>query len=512
MNPRIRWVGVVLVFCFGLLFLQLNNIQIRQASALSKSSLGTKTGTATIYLSRGAIVSADDKILAYSTKVKGGYLRVYPAATATDFGQITGFFDVVSDNITLGIEAEYNQYLSQHESSGLLAQHEATDDVMLTIPSTLQADAASIVGNRAGAEIVALNPQNGDVLAMYGYPSYNPNTLSSFNSGSVLKAYNALAKQNPEPFLNLASAVPHQPGSTFKTIDTAAIYDHDPSLASKSWPFNIKISIKGAAAPFQNYGKTNCGGPLAEILAQSCDTAYAEVGLALGAPTVVGEAESFGWCEGVAGVCRGGGRRPPLDLPPSEVAGATIAPESQLAATPPYLAYSAIGQFNDSASALSMALVAAGLADNGKIMEPHIMSRIIDSDGNVIKTYKPHVWKQATSAATAEKVRALMLGVTSTAAKGTAAGVFTNLQAEGIEIAAKTGTAEVATSISTGNCSTYDWLIAIAPAGAGQTPKAVVAAEVPSPEGSATCAEGTGATVAGPLVDQMLTDVLESGQ
>ena len=139
------------------------------------------------------------------------------------------------------------------------------------------------------------------------------------------------------------------------------------------------------------------------------------------------------------------------------------------------------------------------------------MSRIIDSDGNVIKTYKPHVWKQATSAATAEKVRALMLGVTSTAAKGTAAGVFTNLQTEGIEIAAKTGTAEVF-PLASGNCSTYDWLIAIAPAGAGQTPKAVVAAEVPSPEGSATCAEGTGATVAGPLVDQMLTDVLESGQ
>ncbi|MGO9560979.1 MAG: penicillin-binding transpeptidase domain-containing protein [Acidimicrobiales bacterium] len=503
--------GIVLVLCFGLLFLQLNNIQIRQANALSKSSLGTRAGTASIFLSRGAIISADDKILAYSTKVKGGYLRVYPAATATDFGQITGFFDVVSDNVTLGIEAEYNQYLSQHETSGLLAQHEATDDVILTIPSNLQADAASIIGNRTGAEIVALNPQNGDVLAMYGYPSYNPNTLSSFNSKSVLKAYNALANQNPEPFLSLASAVPHQPGSTFKTIDTAAIFDHDSALASKSWPFHSEITIKGASAPFQNYALDYCGGPLAEILARSCDTAYALVGLALGAPTVVGEAQSFGWCEGIAGVCRGGGRRPPLDLPPSEVSGATIAPESFLAANPPYLAYSAIGQYDDSASALSMALVAAGLADNGKIMAPHIMSKIIDSDGNVVETYQPHVWKQATSAATAARVRSLMLGVTSDAAGGTAAGVFANLQALGIDVAAKTGTAEVYT-LESGNCSTYDWLIAMAPAGAGQTPKAVVAAEVPTPEGSPDCSDATGATVAGPLVDEMLTDVLESGQ
>ncbi|MGO9196581.1 MAG: penicillin-binding transpeptidase domain-containing protein [Acidimicrobiales bacterium] len=512
MNPRIRWVGAVLVLCFALLFVQLNNIQVRQANSLSKSPLGEQGKVASIFLSRGAILSADDKVLAYSTEVKGGLLRVYPEATATDFGQITGYFDVESDNVLMGIEHEYNQYLSQHESQGLLTQHQETDDVILTIPSTLQADAASIIGNRTGAEIVALNPQNGNVLAMYGAPSYDPNTLSSLNAKEVLKAYDALAAQNPEPFLNLASAVPHQPGSTFKTMDTAAIFDRDPSLAKKVWPFAIQISIKGAPQPFHNYGYADCGGPLPEILARSCDTAYAEVGLALGAPSVVGEAESFGWCQGLAGICQAGGTRPPLDLPSYEVAGATIAPETLLAANPPYLAYSAIGQYNDAASALSMALVAAGIADNGKIMAPHIMSRIIDSDGDVVKTYQPHVWKTATSALTAAKVRNLMLGVTSAAAGGTAAGVFTNLQSQGIQVAAKTGTAEVATSISTGNCSTYDWLIAMAPAGAGQTPKAVVAAEVPSPEGSPTCAEGTGATVAGPLVDQMLTDVLEAGQ
>lgn len=513
MNSRIRWVGFVLVALFALLFLQLNNIQIRQARALSRNPLGQVGKVATIYQPRGAIISADDKVLAYSKSVHGTQKRFYPEATAYDFGQITGYVDTTADAIPFGIEAEYDAELSQHLStvsslSGLLSQHQETDDVILTVPSTLQADAASILAGHYGAEIVALDPQNGNVLAMFGTPGYDPNSLATLDAKAANKAYAALASERLEPFVNLASAIPHQPGSTFKVMDTAAIFDHDPSLAAKNWPYEIEISIPGASQPFHNYGYNDCGGPLATILAQSCDTAYAEVGLALGAPTVVTEAEAFGWCQGLSGVCRGGGRRPPLDLPADEVAGATLASEGVLAANPPFLAYSSIGQYDDAASALSMALVAAGIADDGTIMAPHLMEKIIDSDGNVVETYRPHVWKHATSATTAEKVRSLMLGVTET---GTAAGVFTNLQDRGVQVAAKTGTAEAVIQSSTGNCATYDWLIAMAPAGAGQTPKAVVAAEVPTPNGATDCSDATGATVAGPLVDEMLTDVLDAG-
>ncbi|MHB1986507.1 MAG: penicillin-binding transpeptidase domain-containing protein [Acidimicrobiales bacterium] len=517
MNPRIRGVGIALLFCFGLLFLQLNNIQVRQAGALSRNYLGQVGKVQSVYLPRGAILSSDEKILAYSKKTKNGELRVYPAATASEFGQITGYVDASVDSIPLGIEATYNRYLSQHESSAnnlnqLITQHQETDDVILTVSSTLQRDAVSLIGNHNGAEIVALNPQNGAVLAMYGSPSYNPNTISTLNAPAAAKAFAALAKQNPEPYLNLASARPYSPGSTFKPMDTAAIFARDPGLAAKVWPAQQYITIPGAASRFHNYALATCGGPLAQILAQSCDTAFAEVGLSLGARAVVSEAEDFGWCQGVYGTCKAGGTPPPLDLPSSEVAGATMASESQLAANQPYLAYSAIGQYDDEASALSMALVAAGIADNGKIMAPHLMNRIIDSDGKIVVRYKPHLWKQATTASIAQKVRSLMLGVTSSSMGGTAAGVFANLQSRGIQVAAKTGTAEAVITSSTGNCATDDWLIAMAPAGAGQTPKAVVAVEVPTPNGASNCAEATGATVAGPVIDQMLTDVLQSGQ
>ncbi|MHB8245289.1 MAG: penicillin-binding transpeptidase domain-containing protein [Acidimicrobiales bacterium] len=522
MNPRIRWVGVILLLCFGALFIQLNNIQVRQASALSRNPLAQGPPAPALAQPRGAILSANLKILAYSKKVKGGMLRVYPAATAVDFGQITGYVGATGQIATqFGIEAYYQRYLAQHQSaantlSQLVTQHQVTDNVILTVPSTLQADAAALVKGHPGAEIVALNPRNGDILAMDGSPSYNPNALSSLNIKAALKAYNALAKQPLEPFLNLASAVPYQPGSAFKIITTSAIFDHKPKLALKRWPFATQISLPGTPLKFHNYAFENCGGPLAMILAQSCDTAYAEVSLALGARTVVSEAQSFGWCQETAkltrGVCApGAGSGPPLDLPPSEVVPATMAPEGYLAANPPFLAYSAIGQLDDAASALSMALTGAAIANNGNIMAPHLMHQIIDSAGNLVKTYHPHVWKHATSRSTAVKVRQLMLGVTQTSDSGTAGGIFTNLQSLGIQVAAKTGTAEAVITSSTGNCATFDWLVAMAPAGPGQVPTAVVVAEVPTPNGATNCAEATGASVAGPLVDQMLTDVLKAG-
>ncbi len=516
MNPRIRIVGVVLLACFVLLFVQLNNIQVRESSALSKNPLAETGKVSSIYLPRGAILSANDEILAYSKKVHGVERRFYPAATAVDFGQLTGYVDTVQDAVDYGIEAEYNSYLSQHETPAsslgqLLTQHEGTDDVVLTVPTSLQEDAASILSGHRGAEIVALDPRDGDILAMYGNPSYDPNALASLDLKEVKQAYKDLSRAYPEPFITTPSAVPHPPGSTFKVIDTTAVLDHDPSLALEDWPYVSEITLPDSSSPFHNYAYETCGGVLSQILAVSCDTAFAQVGLALGAHRVVSEAESFGWCEGSAGVCARGGSRPPLDLPASEVSGASIAPESELAANPPYLAYSAIGQYEDDASALSMALVAAGIADNGKIMAPHLMSKIIGADGNVVVRYKPHVWKHPTSAATAAKVRELMLGVTEDS-DGTAAGVFTNLLDEGIQVAAKTGTAEAVNSSSILDCATDDWLIAMAPAGPGQVPKAVVAAEVPTPNGSYACDEATGATVAGPLVDQMLTDVLAAGR
>ncbi|MGP8066261.1 MAG: penicillin-binding transpeptidase domain-containing protein, partial [Acidimicrobiales bacterium] len=163
----------------------------------------------------------------------------------------------------------------------------------------------------------------------------------------------------------------------------------------------------------------------------------------------------------------------------------------------PGVAYSAIGQENVAETALQDALVASAIADNGKIMTPHFMSRIVDAAGNVIETYKPHPWLQATSAVTAEQVRSLMLGVVTS---GTASGVGFPPD---LHVAAKTGTAQTSNS----PCND-DWLIATAPAGPGDVPRVAVAAVVVQPSG---ICDGTGAAVAGPIVRTVLLAALGLG-
>ena len=118
----------------------------------------------------------------------------------------------------------------------------------------------------------------------------------------------------------------------------------------------------------------------------------------------------------------------------------------------PSQAYSAFGQQNVTASALQMALVAAGIANGGVIETPHVMAQIRDSQGNLVSSYTPKPWLKATTSTTAQQVTSLMQGVVT---NGTAAGVFP----AGENVAAKTGTAEVGSQAQ----YTTDWMIAFAP-------------------------------------------------
>ena len=178
---------------------------------------------------------------------------------------------------------------------------------------------------------------------------------------------------------------------------------------------------------------------------------------------------------GVEAQAFGFNQQPPIDLTGTAVssfpAPSALAPIDQaLSAT------AAFGQGFGSgtviASPLQMALVAAGIANQGVIMTPHVMQSIRDSQGNLVETYTPKPWLTATSPLTASAVTTLMEGVVT---HGTAAGVFP----ASWNVAAKTGTAETGTG-PLGNSLTNDWMIAFAPA---NDPTVAVAVSVPEPSG-----------------------------
>jgi len=232
-----------------------------------------------------------------------------------------------------------------------------------------------------------------------------------------------------------------------------------------------------------NYHNGTCGGNLEALLIQSCDADFAQIGQLLGSQALVNQAEAYGFNQTI-----------PLDVPSDTVAVSNFGTTADFADDIPGLMKSAIGQENVTASALQMAMVAGAVANGGVEMTPHVMSQIRDSQGNLVKVYQPTQWLQPISAETANTLTTFMQGV---AKSGTAAGVFPPTW----DVAAKTGTAQTG-SFGPDPKYTDDWLIAFAPVGnTGQ--KVAIAVVLPDQPGSAT-----GATYSGPIVKQILGDVL----
>ena len=479
MERRIRWLGIVLTLCFLVLFLQLNNIQVLKASSYANAPGNPRNTLARYDLPRGTIQSASGQVLAESVATRHGlykYQRVYP--TGSLFAQVVGFTSYIYG--LAGVEAAYNKYLVAHSrpvktlSDLLLSSRTETDTVTLTLSSRLQALAQKELAGRNGAVIV-LDPSTGAIRAMYANPTYNPNPLASQNAKTERLA--ALADNVPDsegfpPLLTLFDQRGFPPGSTFKMVTSSAIYQHDPKLAKKVIPNYTRIPLPDTNQTLHNYAYESCGGDLAQLLPPSCDTGFALLGLALGANNLASQASAFGF-----------GKVPPLDIPGA--VASVFPPVSSFARNLPFLAYSAIGQGNIAATPLQMALVASAIADHGTIMSPHVMENIRNSQGQIVKTYKPKPWLTPISPSTAASVAKLMRTVV-THSNGTAYGLFP----ASLDAAAKTGTAQ------TGTHHTDDWLAAFAPYG---NPKAVVLVMVPNQSPNAT-----GNSVAGPIISAML--------
>ncbi len=495
MERRIRRLGIFMLLCFLALFVQLNNIQVFKSNALANSPQNPHVLAVKRSQTRGSILSSDGVILASSTLAPRGsiykYQRVYNPFTASLFAHVVGYDSPLYGNFN-GVEAQYNNYLTPHTRPArtlrdLLVNRTEFDNVTLTMDSKLQQQVATALNqgapNQLGAAAVVLNPTTGAIEAMYSNPSFDPNPLVSQNLDTERAAwFSYLAQsQHGNPLRAGAYNEVYPPGSSFKVITTSAVLEHRPDLAQMNYPVVSSITLPDTGNPPQtlhNYAQGSCGGNLMQLLVQSCDADFASVGQLLGAQGLVTQAQLYGF-----------NQRVPLDVPASTVARSNFGTVAGFATDLPGLMKSAIGQDNVTAYALQMAMVAGTVANGGIEMTPHVMSEIRSSQGNLVQTYQPKPWMQAISTQTASTLTSFMQGVVSS---GTAAGVFP----ASWNVAAKTGTAEVGPNLQ----QTTDWLIAFAPTA---TSKVAVAVVVPN-QGP----HQTGAGIAGPIVRQILGDVL----
>ena len=484
-----------MVLCFVALFIQLNNIQVLKATSLANNPANPRIVALERSQTRGSILSSDGVPLAYSVLAPKGsyykYQRVYDPYTSTLFAQTVGFDSLFYGNFR-GVEAQYNSYLTPHTRPAktlrdLLINRTVVDNVSLTMDTRLQTQVAAALDQHAsgvqGAAAVVLNPTTGAIEAMYSNPTFDPNPLVS-QSFAIQSAYwNSHKNASGSPLVSGSFGQVYFPGSSFKVVTTSAVLQNRPDLATMTYPTVPFVTLPNSGTPAQvltNYHSTPCGGNLEQLVIQSCDADFAQIGQLLGAQTLVNQAEAYGFNQKV-----------PLDVPADTVATSNFGTTASFANDVPGLMKSAIGQQSVTASALQMAMVAGAVANGGVEMTPHVMSQIRDSQGNLVQAYTPKAWMQPISPETANTLTTFMQGVTKS---GTAAGVFP----ANWNVAAKTGTAQTG-SFGPNPQFTDDWLIAFAPVG---NTKVAIAVVLPNQPGSAT-----GAQYAGPVVKQILGDV-----
>jgi peptidoglycan glycosyltransferase len=507
---RIRWLGVIMVVCLGLVVAQLVNIQLIKAKQLQTSPNNPGVAALRDVNPRGEILAADGTVLADSTPTPKGtdqsdypydYVRHYSDGPL--YSGITGYDSILNYGLT-GIEDEYDSFLGPHQQapqtlSQLIFREKLptlTDNVTLTVEPKLQQAAQYALStmppgvNKDGA-VVVLNPKTGAVLAMYSSPSYDPNAMVSTSLPAEHLAYLTYTGKDREgfhPLRPLATGETFFPGSTMKVVTSTAVYNLKPSLDNFNYPVAPCQKFSDSNKLLCNDGSTPnnsqpCGGTMTIMLPQSCDPGYGELGIQVGVSTLRQQAELFGI-----------NSLPPIDLPSNTQQPVGGVVESTLQTLPDSAqalqAYSAIGQETVQDSALQNAMVASAIANGGALMTPHLMSNIQDSQGSQVKSYAPTLYKQVASAATAQSVTALMEGVI-TNPSGTAAGVgFPSY----LCAAVKTGTAQTGLGVN------HDWMIGFAPA---NNPQVAIAVVVPYQN-----IASDGAGVAGPIMKYMMEQAL----
>jgi peptidoglycan glycosyltransferase len=494
MGRRIRWLGVVMLLCFGLVVAQLINIQFVRAKALANSPYNPRVSTLKYDNLRGNIYASDGTLLAQSVKATSGlyhYMRVYPQGPL--YAGITGYSSL--EYGTAGIEYQYNQYLQTHSQppqnfSQLLFNKPPSepDDITLTVDPVLQQAAQTALttlppGPNFDGAVVVLNPTTGAVLAMVSNPTYDPNGFANPNVAAEIQAKTAAEAPDGERFNGLTPIATQErfpPGSSFKVVTSTAAFNLKPSLDNYSVPSEpYPLTFTDSNQTLSDDSGFPCGGTMAEMLPPSCDPGYGRLGELLGVPILTKQAQLFGYA--VYGTKNQ--FVPNIDLPNVIPSTFSNLPDNSQS----LLAYSAIGQDNVSATALQNALVAAGIANGGVIMTPHLMQQIRDAQGNVVTSYQPTPMLTAATQQAALSVNNLMQTVvTNPGATAAQVGFPPEWQ-----MAVKTGTAQVQAPNQPEQ--TDDWLIGFD--NAKGVPNLAIAVIVPYQANSAT-----GAAVSGPIM------------
>ena len=282
--------------------------------------------------------------------------------------------------------------------------------ITLTIDSTMQfiveqaLDKAMADNKPKAVTAVVMDPKTGDVLAMASRPSYNPNKFWQANA---------------EAWRNRAISSVYEPGSTFKAMVAGTALQEGVVAPNMTFydPGHIDVSEKR----IQNWNGESFGNvTFTDIVKNSINTCFAQIGLWLGGEKLNEYAEKFGF-----------GKATGIELP-GEESGILFANPKDMVNSD--VATMAIGH-SIAVTPLQLVTAMSAVANDGVLLKPHIIKQITNADGSVYKEYGREEVRRVIDSATDKTLMGLLEQVVATGGGSKAA-------VKGYRIAGKTGTAQ----------------------------------------------------------------------
>lgn len=482
MTRELRRLSIVMLFMFIALFAATSWIQVVDADALAQNDNNQRTRLDSYEIQRGSII-IDGTNVATSVPSDDRYQfqRVY--ADAGMWAPVTGYFNAALDSRT-GIEQAMNADLSGTGSSAffseieriLSGQPQTGFSVELSLDAAAQKAAYDALGGLQGA-VVAIEPSTGRILAMVSTPGFDTNLLATHDADAANATYDQLVQDPLKPLSNRAIAGDlNPPGSTFKLVVAAAAYASGDFTPDSTLPNPASYTLPGSSNRVSNAWGGTCGGgetvTIAEAIRLSCNIPMAELAVKLGDDTIREMAEKFGYNQSF---------ETPLESTASSYPRALDDAQTAL---------SGFGQGQVTATPLQVAMISAGIANDGLVMNPRMVDQVIGNDLSVVRSYDDTEFGRALEPDIADEVTDAMVASVST-------GAAQGARIDGIDVAGKTGTAE------NGNKPHTLWFTGFAPA---DDPAVAVAVVVE--DGGGQGQSGSGDTIAAPIAKKVIEAVL----
>lgn len=418
----------------------------------------------------GCIYDRNGVLLAASQPVDDGSQRMYQADEASRRAVVHLLSDP-QENVHKGVEVFLARYLYGYDATipELLSvrfsgQPRMGDHLTLTIDSRLCTEITRffaehpLTAGKNGAAVV-LNYKTGEILAMVSLPTFDPLSPALPSSGSSC-------------YYNRAAHSLYPPGSTFKVITAAAALENLAGAEGATYLCTGAMEVDGQV--IHDYGSAvHNERTLKEAFIVSCNNTFAYLASSMGDAALQRTARSFGFDDDFLF----------RDIIVENSSYITPKEPDSNGTVPARTTFEAVtsgfGQGTIGATPLHMCLVAAGIANDGLMMEPTLLTSVTSSvSGKVRETFPAREYQQAVSSRTAAILEDYMRAVV-TRGTGTRAGVA------GMTICGKTGSAQTE---SQGRSVTHGWFIGYCADEAYPYAVSILVEDIPDGEGGGSTA------------------------